>query len=370
MSIELKQLEELIEHLAPARYAYDWDNSGVTIETHGSVGKALVCLDVTEETIGMALAEGCDTIVSHHPLLFRAVKKLRTGDPVTGLAIRAIEMGLNLIAVHTPFDLAPDGINGALADRIGLGQREPFAVEQRERCAKVTVFAPRAEEREIKEAMFAAGAGRQGQYARAAFCSEGRGSFLPLAGAHPARGNVGEEEQVEEVRIEVMCPAELAAQVAAAARAAHSYEQPAIDVMLLDAPAEAVSLGVIGNLPEAVAPDAFAALVRDALGAQAVKTGGAARPVRRVACIGGAAGEYFAQAAHMGADAFVVGEAKYNHFLEAKRAGILLVEAGHYHTESAFVKTMCDGLQKRAHALQYKIEFVAAENVTIPYQMV
>ena len=72
---------------------------------------------------------------------------------------------------------------------------------------------------------------------------------MPLAGAHPARGNVGEEEQVEEVRIEVMCPAELAAQVAAAARAAHSYEQPAIDVMLLDAPAEAVSLGVIGNLP-------------------------------------------------------------------------------------------------------------------------
>jgi hypothetical protein len=81
----------------------------------------------------------------------------------------------------------------------------------------------------VRDALFAAGAGRIGNYDRCSFYSEGTGTFLGGEGAMPAIGRAGVEERVPEYRLETVYPAERHEEVVAALRDAHPYEEPAFD---------------------------------------------------------------------------------------------------------------------------------------------
>jgi len=103
------------------------------------------------------------------------------------------------------------------------------------RNVKIVVTVPESHADRVREAMGRAGAGRVGNYSSCSFSSRGVGRFKPEPGAKPAIGSVGALEMVEEERIEVICARALLADVVAAIRAAHPYEEPALDVYpLLD----------------------------------------------------------------------------------------------------------------------------------------
>ena len=95
---------------------------------------------------------------------------------------------------------------------------------------KLVVFVPQDALSAVRDAVFAAGAGRIGAYERCSWFTAGTGTFLPLEGADPAIGSVGEEELVPEVRLETVFPAERRDDVVRALRAAHPYEEPAFDI--------------------------------------------------------------------------------------------------------------------------------------------
>ena len=82
----------------------------------------------------------------------------------------------------------------------------------------------------VRDALFAAGAGRIGDYERCSWYAEGTGTFLGGAGTSPAIGEAGVEERVRELRLETVFPAARQDEVLAALRAAHPYEEPAFDV--------------------------------------------------------------------------------------------------------------------------------------------
>ena len=82
----------------------------------------------------------------------------------------------------------------------------------------------------MRDAIFAAGAGRIGAYERCSWYTQGTGTFLGGEGSEPALGEAGREERVAELRLETVFPAELHEQVVAALRRAHPYEEPAFDV--------------------------------------------------------------------------------------------------------------------------------------------
>jgi hypothetical protein len=98
---------------------------------------------------------------------------------------------------------------------------------------KLVVFVPADALEEVRDALFAAGAGRIGDYERCSWYAEGTGTFRPLAGAEPTIGTIGKEERVPELRLETVFPAELQDEVVAALRHAHPYEEPAFDVYAL-----------------------------------------------------------------------------------------------------------------------------------------
>jgi hypothetical protein len=98
---------------------------------------------------------------------------------------------------------------------------------------KLVVFVPPEALEAVRDAVFAAGAGRIGDYERCSWHTEGIGTFRPLPGANPALGEVGQEERVIEARLETVFPADRHEAVIAALRAAHPYEEPAFDVVPL-----------------------------------------------------------------------------------------------------------------------------------------
>jgi hypothetical protein len=99
---------------------------------------------------------------------------------------------------------------------------------------KLVVFVPSESLDAVRDALFAAGAGRIGDYERCSWYTEGTGTFRPLPGASPTVGAVGEEEHVPELRLETVFPAARRDEVVAALRAAHPYEEPAFDVYVLE----------------------------------------------------------------------------------------------------------------------------------------
>jgi hypothetical protein len=99
---------------------------------------------------------------------------------------------------------------------------------------KLAVFVPESHADVVRQALGQAGAGKLGNYAFCSFSVKGTGRFLPLDGAHPALGNIGKLETVDEERIEVLVPRAVLPQVLAAMKAAHPYEQVAYDIYPLE----------------------------------------------------------------------------------------------------------------------------------------
>ena len=95
---------------------------------------------------------------------------------------------------------------------------------------KIVIFVPLTHTDIVRKAMGDAGAGNIGNYNYCSFSSRGIGRFTPLKGANPAIGRVNKKEEVEEERIEVVCPKEKAKEVVAAIKKVHPYEEVALDI--------------------------------------------------------------------------------------------------------------------------------------------
>ena len=95
---------------------------------------------------------------------------------------------------------------------------------------KLVVFVPPEALDPVRDAVFAAGAGRIGNYERCSWYTEGTGTFFGGESTSPTIGEAGREERVAELRLETVLPAERLEDVVAALRRAHPYEEPAYDV--------------------------------------------------------------------------------------------------------------------------------------------
>ena len=95
---------------------------------------------------------------------------------------------------------------------------------------KIVVFVPETHADVVRQVIEEAGAGTIGNYSHCSFSIKGLGRFKPLAGAHPAVGEVGRLEEVKEERIEFICPENLVKKVTTAIRKVHPYEEVALDI--------------------------------------------------------------------------------------------------------------------------------------------
>lgn len=120
--MKISQITEVIERFSPLGWQESYDNAGLIVgRPDDEVHKALLAVDVTEEVLDEAEAEGCDIILTHHPIIFHALKRFNSADPVQRCVERAIRSRIALYACHTNLDSAPEGMSWRLAEILGVG---------------------------------------------------------------------------------------------------------------------------------------------------------------------------------------------------------------------------------------------------------
>ena len=119
--MKVKDITAALEAFAPLSIQEGWDNSGLLIGSpENEVRGVLVGFDCTPELIDEAVACGCDMVVTHHPLIFKGLKRIQGGDPVSDAVIRAVKADVAVYAAHTTADKVIAGVSGAMARRLGL----------------------------------------------------------------------------------------------------------------------------------------------------------------------------------------------------------------------------------------------------------
>lgn len=119
--LTVQDVYDFLDGIAPFSSQLSFDNSGLLVGSGSAPVQHIgVCLDITPETVEQAADAGVDLMVTHHPVLFKARKKLIPSDP----AYMLVQHGIHAICTHTCFDCAPGGVNDVLAELLSLSRTE------------------------------------------------------------------------------------------------------------------------------------------------------------------------------------------------------------------------------------------------------
>lgn len=125
--LTVAEIAAFLEQYAPSRLAADWDNVGLLVgDRSQSVQRVMTCLTITPTSAAEAIDERADLIVTHHPLPFRALKRLTRDTTVGRLLLDLIAARISVYSPHTSMDSAPTGINQRLAQSLKLDEIAPL----------------------------------------------------------------------------------------------------------------------------------------------------------------------------------------------------------------------------------------------------
>ena len=241
--MKIHEITDVIEAFAPLAWQEDYDNAGLIVgRPDDEVHAALLAVDVTDAVLDEAEAMGCDLIITHHPIVFRPLKRFNSADYVQRCVERAIRRDIALYACHTNLDSAPHGMSWALAEELGI-------------------------------------------------------------------------------------------------RNLQTLQPAAADTQ--------VGFGVVGELPEAVAPETFLRQMQQTLRLSCVRHSALiGREVRRVAVCTGAGASLIGDARRAGADLYVTADLKYNDFMTPDGA-LTVADIGHFESEYGAIQLLFGILSKK-----------------------
>jgi dinuclear metal center YbgI/SA1388 family protein len=331
--MKVKELSALFEREAPLLYQESYDNSGLQVgDPATEVQGILVTLDVTEEVVDEAIRTGCNLIVAHHPVIFGGLKSVTAQRPAERIIRKSIRNDIAIYAAHTNIDAVPHGVNGMIADKLGLMNTrilEPVTG----RLKKLVVFVPSDHAEKVREAIFSAGAGRIGNYDSCSYNTEGTGTFRGGEGTDPFVGKKGELHHEQEVRIETILPEHEKGRIITAMLQAHPYEEVAYDLYPLDNRYQGAGAGMIGELSEPIDENEFLLNLKTLFGTGCIKHSALlGKPIRKVALCGGAGSQLLRNAISAGAQVFISGDFKYHQFFDAD-GKIVIADIGHFESE-------------------------------------
>lgn len=335
---------KFIDDWAPKKIAWEKDNVGLQVgNSNSKVKNILLALDLNEKVIDDAIKNNCNFIFTHHPILFHPLKTIDTcRDKTAKLIELLIKNNITVYSAHTNLDFTKDGVSFMLAKKIKL-EKVTFLKNLANNLLKLIVFVPEKNLEEVADAIHKEGGGIIGEYTHCSFRTEGKGTFLASSKSKPAVGKREVLENVNEIKLEVLVENWKLKNVLYAMIKAHPYEEIAYDVYPLKNENVNYGIGAIGYLKIPIPTNSFLQHVSKSLKAKGLRyTAGKSKMIKKVAVVGGSGSELLNTAIKQNADAFITADIRYHTFQEAER-NILLVDAGHYETESPVL----DEVQKR-----------------------
>jgi len=329
----IQEVTNYLEKLAPVSLQESYDNSGLLIGSpNNNIDKALITLDVTENVINEAIDSKCGLIIAHHPVIFKGLKKLTGSNITERIVLKAVKSDIAIYAIHTNLDNVISGVNGILAEKLGI-KNTKILRPKNGGLLKVVCFCPTNHTKKVQQAMFDAGAGNIGNYDSCSYLGEGTGTFRALDGSNPFVGQPNELHKEEEVRIETIVPEHRLTDVVKALVIAHPYEEPAYDIYTLNNTNTNIGSGLIGEIDKALPIKEYLLSVKQILGTAYIKHNELVeRPVKKVAICGGSGSFLINAAASKNADLFITSDIKYHDYFEHE-GNMTIADAGHFETE-------------------------------------
>ena len=345
--MQIKDVTNYIEQLAPLSYAEDFDNVGLLIGNYSTeVTGVLVTLDTLEETVDEAIANNCNLIVSFHPIVFSGLKKINGNNYVERVVLKAIQNNIAIYATHTALDNVNNGVSAKMGEVLGLKNMKTL-IPKKGIIKKLTTYVPSQNADNLRNKLFEAGAGNIGNYDNCSFNTEGKGSYKGNENSNPTIGKKGELMFEKETCITVTFDSFLEGKILSVLFKNHPYEEVAYEIITLDNQNQHVGMGMIGELPSAMNEKDFLLFVKETFKTGCVRHSELLdKPIKKVAVLGGSGSFAIKNAMRAGADAYISADFKYHEFFKAEKR-ILLADVGHYESEQFTKNLLVDYLSKK-----------------------
>lgn len=348
MIVRVSDIIRIMEEIAPAALAEEWDNVGLQIgQRDWPVKKIRVALDPTPEVVSQACSENIDVLITHHPLFFKPIKKIDFDTPVGRIIAGAANHQMALFAAHTNMDSAANGLNDALALQLGIKETAIMEPSASPAECKLVVYVPADHKQAFLNTLFETTAGKIGDYANCSFMASGQGTFKPGATSQPYSGIVGKVNYADEFRVETIVSRKDLPQIVNHLIEHHPYETMAYDVYPLLPQANAQGLGRVGDLHETMPLEALARYAKTKLKVSTMRVVGKLDMiVQKVAICTGSGASLLPSFFNSGADVFVTGDLRYHDARMIEEAGKGGIDIGHFESEYTFKEIIADRLRQ------------------------
>ncbi|RYG12371.1 MAG: Nif3-like dinuclear metal center hexameric protein [Chitinophagaceae bacterium] len=345
--MKLVEITNYLESIAPLNYQEDYDNAGLIVGNgNDEITAALVALDCTEQIVDEAIEKQCNLIITHHPIVFKGLKKFNGKTYVERVILKAIKNNIALYAIHTNLDHVLSGVSGEICKRLGIINGKILSPKGG-LLKKLVTFCPTASADEVKNALFTAGAGHIGNYSDCSFSNEGMGTFKGNEKTNPFVGEKGIQHQEPEQRIEVIFKVQDERKIILELLEKHPYEEVAYDIYPISNALPSVGAGMIGWLPEEMEASAFLSHVKTKMNAKVIRhTSLLPKKIKKVAVCGGSGSFLLKEAIAAGADAFITADFKYHEFFDAEDK-LVICDIGHYESEQFTSNLLIDNIQEK-----------------------
>ncbi len=309
----MTKIKEVIRHLetiAPPVYQESYDNSGLIYgDPEAEVKAVIFSLDAVESVLDEAIAKGANLVISHHPIIFRGIKKFQKDDYVARVVIKAIQHNIALYAIHTNLDnVLHQGVNELIAKRLGLEHIELLSPKKINcgielQCSALLIDEIQAEiEGMVENLPFPIELQRDGNTIKLSCPQHLRAPIVKIAQHYQAKYFISEEQQAN----------------------------------------ASVGTGIVGSFALPMTEQNFLAHVKEKMETACIRHSQLLqRSIQRVAIVGGSGSFMLSAAMAKQADAFITGDFKYHEFFDADHK-ILISDIGHYESEQFTVGLLKD----------------------------
>lgn len=362
--MNVRDLMDAMERIAPLKYAESWDKVGLQLGVADRAigGPIMLTIDLTEEVLAEALAKKIGAIIAYHPPLWEPLTQLTDKTHTERIIRGAAEAGIAIYSPHTALDATSGGVTDWLCEGIGSPRGEskpgviagdcralsPAAGGDKSREVKVITFVPRDDIDHVRNALGTAGAGGLGKYKLCSFSTRGEGTFLPGPDANPTVGECGKLVRADEARLEMVCERRALPLVIETLKQLHPYEEPAYDIVeLIPEPLRREGSGRRLTLDQPATMGDLIDRLKLHLGRSRMRyaLAGDDRPFRTIGVVPGSGASLVELASRERCEVFITGEMTHHQITEAKQSGISVLLAGHTNTERGYLPRLKEKLE-------------------------
>ncbi len=371
MTAKIADIIKAMDCIAPLALAEKWDNVGLQIgDKDWPVRTVRISLDPSVEVVTKACRESVDLLITHHPLIFKPLERIDFGTPIGSIIYMATQHKMSLFTAHTNLDIASDGLNDILAEKVGMKNVCALREIKSQEEYRLVVFCPKEKEPETIGVLSGMAAvkkinvfgGRSGI---------GRDQDVPadVTGASFVRH--GERQITDVARIETVVKKNSLRKTVEELKRKLPNERFDYEAYPLASFSRCQGLGRVGEVEKELKFSALAEKIKKDLGLKAIRVAGNPElEVKKVAICSGSGSSLLPDFLSSGAQVYISGDLRFHDAKIAQENGLGLIDIGHFGSEHLIVDILAERLQNILDKEKYEVQVESYELENDPFETV